>query len=211
MAATAAVRFAFDEITHRYTVNGEQIPSVTQILRESGLVDYSGIPEATLHYAAERSVAAHLACHYYDQNDLDPDSLDPVILPYVAAWRQFREDCPLEILASEQSYLGNLDGLQFGMTLDRLVQFKYHPSTETILDIKCTAAIHRWNAVQLAGYAIGLASGKPAKRLARYARLIIHLRKDASYDLHPCEDSNDGEVFAAALRIAHWKMANTRD
>lgn len=213
MAAPAAVRFAFDEVTHRYTVDGQTIPSVTQVLRAAGLVDYGDIPEPVLKYAAERSVAVHLACEYFDQDDLDPDSLDPEVMPYVAAWRSFRLRYPGDILACEQRHLGNLNGFHYGMTLDRLVNFVTHKRERlAILDIKCTRKIHPWNGVQLAGYAIGMTtSGTVAKRLSHYRRLLVQLKPDATYQLHECEDANDGEVFAAALRIAHWKISNRGD
>ena len=200
-----ATTVQFDPAIHRYTVDGREVPSVSQILRTAGLVGYDGIPEPILRRAAERGTAVHLACRYLDDDDLDPDSLDPELQPYVAAWHRFRMNThELEITQSEQMYVGELGGLQFGMTLDRLAKFGRQ---KTIIDIKCTSRIERHHAVQLAGYACGLEpSGSPAKRLGLYRRLVVQLRKDATYALHDCDDPQDGEIFAAALRIAWWKM-----
>ena len=132
-----AAALTFDPIRHAYAVDGVPVLSVTQILKAAGLVDYDGIPEHVLRYAAERGTAVHTACEYYDQDDLDPDTLDPQLAPYVAAWMQFRKQHPFKIMASERMYLGQFDGLRFGMTLDRLADMQ----GSTILYIKCTSRI----------------------------------------------------------------------
>ena len=207
---SSVTALTFDRAHHRYEADGVLVPSVTQILRAAGLVDsYDGIPDHILQFAADRSTAVHLACCYYDDNDLDPDSLDVQLQPYVAAWRRFRLDYPGVILASEQMYLGQLADLQFGMTLDRLI--KFGNGKTAILDIKCTREIYRHHAVQLAGYACGLESvGTPATRLFLYRRLIVQLKPNATYQLHECTDPSDGDIFAAALQIAHWKLGISR-
>ena len=210
---SSVTALTFDRAHHRYEADGVLVPSVTQILRAAGLVDsYDGIPDHILQFAADRSIAVHQASVYYDDNDLDPDSLCLEVAKYVAAWRRFRLEHEFKILASEQMHLGKLNGLQFGMTLDRLIQFAGSNGSgkTTILDIKCTREIHRHHAVQLAGYACGLESvGTPTTRLLLYRRLIVQLKPNATYQLHECTDPSDGDIFAAALQIAHWKMQNS--
>lgn len=206
MATPAAVRFDFDPATHRYTVDGQPIPSVSQVLRAAGLVDYDGIPPDVLAYAAERGTAVHLACQYYDEGDLDPATLDPHLAPYVAAWRKFREDHDFRILASERMYLGNLRGMQYGLTVDRLLEIG---GVVCVLDIKTSRDIHPWHAIQLAGYAIGISGFAPKSALSierGLRRIIVQLRPGGTYQLHSCQNQSDGEVFAAALRIAYWKL-----
>lgn len=204
MTVPATTRFEFNETLHKYTVDGVEVPSVTQILSSAGLVDYAGISQETLRYAAERGTAVHLACQFYDEEDLDPESLDLQVAKYVAAWRQFRLKHDFEILGSEQMHLGELNGLQFGMTIDRLIEWR---GRRAILDIKCSSRIHRWCGVQTAGYAIGLEShGTAAQRLSLYRRLIVQLKPNCTYELYDCEDTEDGEIFAAALAISHWKL-----
>ena len=102
----------FDPSTHVYTVNGRVVPSVTQVLREAGLVDPSIYPPG----AAERGTAVHLACQLHDENDLDESSLDPVIIPYLNAWKLFVSQNRFRATAIEQRicslthcYAGTLD------------------------------------------------------------------------------------------------------
>ena len=200
---TAAINFQFTEATHEYTVDGIRVPSVTQILESAGLVDYRGIPPETLRYAAERGTAVHLASVYYDQEDLDPDSLDPQVAKYLAAWRKFRLEHEFQVLESEQMHLGELNDLQFGMTVDRVVKID---GRLAILDLKCSSKVYDWCGVQTAGYAIGLGNGTLDARLAVYRRLVVQLKPDCTYRLYEYSGPMDGEIFAAALRIAHWKM-----
>ena len=204
---TAAINFRFNETNHEYTVGGVRVPSVTQILESAGLVDYRGIPAETLRYAADRGTAVHLASVYYDEEDLDPDSLDFEVAKYLAAWRRFRQEHNFQIIESEQRHLGELHGLQFGMTVDRVVKID---GRLAILDLKCSSKVYGWCGVQTAGYAIGLGNGTVAARLATYRRLVVQLKPDCTYRLHEYSGSMDGEIFAAALKIAHWKIDSNR-
>jgi len=49
----------FREQDHTYWLNGQRVWSVTQILEESGVVDYSVIPPATRNMALKRGSAVH--------------------------------------------------------------------------------------------------------------------------------------------------------
>ena len=71
MTSATAERFTFDPIEHIYRFDGQRVPSVTQILEP--LIDYSGVPNGVLQYAADRGTAVHLATEFYDDGDLDED------------------------------------------------------------------------------------------------------------------------------------------
>ena len=200
-------RFTFDPTTHVYQVDGVRVPSVSEILRSAGLVDYAGIPQDVLEYAASRGTAVHLATCFYDQGDLDRDSLDEQVAPYVTAWMKFREEHPFQILETEQMHLGILGGLRFGMTVDRLITLSVPVSNRTILDIKCTREIHRHHGVQLAGYEVGIKSNLAPGDRSEWRRAVVQLKPDCTYKFHEFSDVRDREVFAAALEICHWKMA----
>lgn len=200
-----AVNFHLDEPTHTYTVNGVRVPSVTQILEELGIIDYRGVPPEMLKHAKDRGVAAHLACQYYDEDDLDGESLDPQITPYVAGWHKFRQEHHFRIIEIEQIHLGEVYGRRYGMKIDRLVDWAGQP---TIIEIKCSSKIHRWYGAQTAAYAIGLGTKpgtKPEQSLAGFRRTVVHLKPNATYSLHEYDDPRDGVTFEYALYIAYWK------
>lgn len=87
----------FDREGHRYTLNGRSLESVTQILQAEGFIDTTFYDD----FSRERGALVHLACHYDDTKELDDDSLDEVIVPYVAAWRSFKAESGFIVERSE--------------------------------------------------------------------------------------------------------------
>jgi len=76
----------FDEATHTYTVDGKEIPGVTDILKTLGLSkDYTGIDP----FYRDRGKAFHLAAEYYFKGTLDESTLDTVIVPYFDDFRKW--------------------------------------------------------------------------------------------------------------------------
>jgi len=82
----------FDEPSHTYTLDGERLPSVTQILQRAGAIDFDHIPPTIREQALARGTAVHRAVHYFNENDLDVDDFRSSFLeywPYLAAWIKF--------------------------------------------------------------------------------------------------------------------------
>lgn len=89
MSVQVEQKIQFNEELHEYRVNGVVMPSVTTILRLSGLADFSAIPEQSREYVLLRGKATHRACHYMLEGDLDESTLDPEIQPRVEALKAF--------------------------------------------------------------------------------------------------------------------------
>ncbi|MFA5409739.1 MAG: hypothetical protein WC343_13290 [Bacilli bacterium] len=87
----------FDEESHTYRYEGVKLPSVTGILKAEGFIDARFYDE----FSRQRGTAAHLACHYDDLGILDESTIDPVILPYLSAWRKFRAESGFVVTVSE--------------------------------------------------------------------------------------------------------------
>jgi len=66
-----AARREFREQDHSYWLNGQRVWSVTQILEESGVVDYSVIPPATRNMALKRGSAVHHLTYLDDMGGVD--------------------------------------------------------------------------------------------------------------------------------------------
>lgn len=75
----------FEPEGHKY---GNGLESVTGILKAEGFIDTSFYDD----WSRDRGSMVHLATAYDDRNELDEESLDPVILPYLEAWRKFRKE-----------------------------------------------------------------------------------------------------------------------
>ena len=76
--------FTFDPEGHVYTVNGVALPSVTSVLP----YNYRGNNEA----AMLKGTYVHDMCRLYLLNNLDEDNLDPVLVPYLDAFKKFLND-----------------------------------------------------------------------------------------------------------------------
>ena len=92
-------QLTFEEEGHRYTLDGRQVPSVTQILKP--LDCFENVPPDLLERARELGSHVHLACHLDNRGDLDEESLDQEIWPYLTQYRRFRADCGWKLFASE--------------------------------------------------------------------------------------------------------------
>jgi hypothetical protein len=93
----------FDPVPHTYTLAGERLPSVTQVLQASGIVDFSHVPQPILLAARDRGSAVHQAVHYYNEDDINLDAFRdefPEYWPYLAAWIAFREQSGFEVATS---------------------------------------------------------------------------------------------------------------
>jgi hypothetical protein len=116
----------FDHAAHRYALEGVIVPSVTQILKASGLIDFSGIPVGTLNAALERGTVVHEAIHFFNDGDLDLDQFRedfPAYVGYLEGWLSFcdqrhfvpvlnehRVASPRHLVAGTLDSLGLLDG-----------------------------------------------------------------------------------------------------
>ncbi len=82
-AAPSPSALEFDRGTHRYTLNGVVVPSVTQVLRCTGYIRFDGVPEHVLETARERGRRVHQALHFLAEGDLDPSTVDELDRGYM--------------------------------------------------------------------------------------------------------------------------------
>ena len=178
----------FDETTHIYTVDGEQYPSVTQILLAEGFIDSTWFTE----WSRQRGKFAHLCTHLDDTGELDEDSVDPALAPYLEAYRRFKRESGFIVSGSEVQMVNT--GYRFAGTLDKIGTFK--DATCAIIDLE-TGSHQPAKAIQTAAYEI--LKGSPYKRFA------LQLKDDGSYKLHQFIDRQDKQIFLSALAIYHYK------
>ncbi len=192
--ATSPV-LTFDEPKHEYRVNGVVVPSVTQILEDVGIVDFSHIPPATRAMAMERGRLVHLATQLDDEGDLQEATLDPELLPYVQAWRNARRGLEMGESFTLIEWRGHHAQFGYAGTLDRLYG-------SLLIDIKTNDAPD-WTRIQLAAYA-ALVTDKPMT----LTRLAVELHRDETYRVaeYPARKwQADFNVFLAALTVYREK------
>jgi hypothetical protein len=188
----------FDRDEHRYWLepSGEPLPSVTQVLKESGLIDYSMIPQDVLNHAARRGTAVHRTLELLDVEMLERSHVDPEIEPYVAAYEAFVRDTGFTPARIECRMWHPV--YRYAGTFDR--DGVFGDGSLTILDFK-SGLVMEAHALQLAAYAAFL----PEPR--KYRRIALGLGADGKYRVHeyPAKEfQSDLGVFLAALACAKW-------
>lgn len=139
----------FDPKTHTYTLNGEILPSVSQIANQ-GAKFYGNAKEAM-----DRGTRIHEATAYLDSLGLSILDVDDDIHGYVRAWQNFllRTNAKVKLvetlLWSEQH--------KFAGTMDRFLEIE---GKGYVVDLKSGSPAN-WHPWQLAGYSIALAERQP--------------------------------------------------
>lgn len=182
--------FTFDPIEHKYYLDGVEIPSVTQILREAGLVQHlNGFQEAVY-----RGLHVHTACEWLDLNDLDWRTVHESYTGYVRAYEWFKQETGFTPELIE--YQAYHPVYRYAGTLDRRGVVDGYSA---LIDIK-TGAPQPWWPLQLAGYQLlGGEDWKDDQRLA------VQLNEDGTYRIHRYFEQSDTQAFLAALTMTHWK------
>lgn len=168
------------------------LPRVTEVIKEAGLIDTTWMTSE----GAERGTFVHTACTYWDEGDLNEETLDPALRGYVQAWIRYREESDVKtwewIECPQQDALGLYRG-----TPDRICVSE----PKTLLDIK-TGQYHASHRVQTAAYVGMLADG------FAYRRMCVYLSNDGRYSVREFpkkEYADDLKAFHAALSIWYYK------
>lgn len=189
------VRPEFEDERHLYFINGQNIPSVSKLMRPLTDLVYGPIDKEILKAAQQFGTAVHACTEYYDEGVLDWDSVDPEWLPYVNAYLKWREDTNPKILRVED----RLGCIKYAGTLDRICEIN---GQKWVVDLKTTSAIHPHVGIQLAAY-VALAEKFYG---GTYRRAALQLRGDGTYKVYEFSSYKDETCFNALLGIYHWKV-----
>ena len=178
----------FDPATHTYSMDGRPVPSVTQVLKETGFIDTSHYPPG----AAERGAAVHEMLALSDCQRLDLSSIGEDLAGYLLAWTRFRLAMHLNwpcmrIETPEYGIAG------YAGTPDRVLHERM-----LVLDIK-SGDIEWWVKYQLAGY-VALVDGGAYG----WHGMAVAVRADGTYTTK-CYDGAEiaaaKQVFRSALSV----------
>lgn len=183
---------------HLYELNGEQVPSVSEIARFVSREVYGNIEQYTLDNASSRGTAVHKSTEVLDKyNEVE---CEPSIEPYIRAYIKFRKDYGIkEYVAIEKSLAS--ENMRFAGTIDRIATitkefsntFKAQTKRDishligklAIIDIKSSAIVQKVLApIQLNGYEKLVTENKIGEV---GLLLILHLNKEEKYKIHDFE------------------------
>lgn len=198
------IDFSFDPEGHVYKLNGEVIPSCSEILREAGAVDYSHVPGAVLDRAADFGTKVHRLLELEDKGILDQATVDPLIAPVLEAWRKFKADQKVEFFQDwiERPTFHGL--FRYGVTPDRVGLVDRKP---VCIEIKTTSTIT--NAVALQTVAQKMAYEDITKK-AVVKRMAVQLKQDGRYKVYEFKEPGDQFVWIGAVNLWWWKKKNNQ-
>ncbi|MFA5376796.1 MAG: hypothetical protein WC455_13690 [Dehalococcoidia bacterium] len=187
----------FDEPTHTYTVNGEEMPSVTTILADVGITRKDKYPM----FAATRGKDIHKLIQLFDENDLDMGSLDDNQFNHLTRWQMAltalgieKPDHELIVFHPTMGYAGTVDAV--------------HRDTATLIEIK-SGNKERWHPIQPVAYKMAYEAyfGEEIKRI-----VLVYTKAEVKDYLKVIDNADDlGLVFAAAVEISRWKNETRRN
>lgn len=158
---------------HKYTLDGREVPSVSELCRFLSREIYGEVVQWRLDQAADRGSAVHKLCEaldLYGKADV-PDDL----LPYLQAYLAFRREHQVTWTAVEKPLYHKTD--RYAGTLDRIGTVDGQPA---IVDLKTSYRVQKPLALaQLNLYRRMAEQDSPQE----YSLYILHLRKDGTYRL----------------------------
>lgn len=180
----------FDTIAHSYELNGKRMAHVTGVLVDAGLVDTKWFTD----WARDRGSAVHKAIQLYEEDDLDEETVDENVRPFLNAYYKFKAEYQwisieneVQVWSERHEYAGTLDS--FGRA----------SGTRAIVDYK-TGQLSPVVGIQLSGYALALAE---CRGIVCTKLLGVRLVGDGTYKIQQYQ--LDPTTFYAALNISRWK------
>lgn len=188
----------FDEQTHTYLVDGQEVPSVTTILQPLSNRAYKQVNPSVLEYARNRGTAVHEALEVYDLGgDLE---VVPETAPYIRAYLEWESIYKPKWIGVEQivynelgKYIGTLD--RIGRLYDgrlAIVDIKTsNPSKEALVSVCCQTAAY--------GMAYATELDKATDFYLDIKRYGLFLKPDGSFRFQDCEEYENKHGFGGAL------------
>ena len=185
-------RLSFEEEGHRYLLDGEPVPSVTNVLSRFWQHDNTE--------AMQRGTKVHEYAEVYDLGDhAAPMEYQPYCKAYVAFREEGRwEPVQVELPVASSTY-------RYAGTLDRV--FKLPSGEHVLLEIK-SGATHPTHVLQLAAYQQALSEWNPNVALEIERACVLYLLPSGRYGVvsHGPRELEAGlDAFLTALRLHVWE------
>lgn len=191
---------SFQEENHEYVVDGEVMPSVSEIIRFISREVYGEVTQYVLDNAADRGTRVHKATQMLDVvHDVE---CDEDIVPYVQAYASFIREHKPKWEKIEFSFYN--PHCKYCGTVDRYGDLD---GKKTLVDIKTSSALQKvLYGAQLNLYRMGLeANGFEVERM-----VILHLTKDGKAKIVEIEKNDDVAMACVTLHNALKKKPRKR-
>lgn len=181
----------FNELDHTYHLNGKLLKSVTQLLTEFGISDYSSVPDRYLIPACEFGKYVHECCEFIDlgvENEIQEN-----VKPWINQWVKFKKDYKINEFELIEEMLYSKWG--FAGTFDRF-------NGNALIDIK-TCSYKPAHEIQTALYKILIEENHSKLKVKK--RITVHLNEN-SYKVVEHKDKSAITVAKSILTINNYKI-----
>lgn len=195
----------FDATTHAYyDPEGRFVPSVTQVLKLTGLSNYDFVKKEVLEAKAELGTEVHSLTVLHDKyGSLDPTWVSERAVPHFAAYEKFVHEKHFEPdpAWTERSIIATIYGMKVGVTPDRFGKLAEVP---TVLELKCVESpLDSWG-FQTAIQEMAIFK---TQHCGRAQRMALQLTKSGKYKLDPHTDhAGDASAAIAALTVVYARI-----
>ncbi|MEA3432371.1 MAG: PD-(D/E)XK nuclease family protein [candidate division WOR-3 bacterium] len=190
----------FNEADHSYTIDGQPLKSVTQLLQDYELSPkYYGNAQA----AAKRGKYVHKAIELYLRNNLDEDSLSPPLIPYFRSFKDFWEKQEADTWESEEMVGSLLWGL--AGTIDWYGNLN---EEITIIDFKTGKKVYDSAWLQLGLYKHLLEQGS---EVYKYKTKVLHITPQKTEIVEDNDPERTKKVVEAILTLENHKRRKQED
>lgn len=189
----------FDEVEHRYFLNGEERTGITRVFRDLNLVDTSWFTDEMREFGVLR----HFVTELDDIGDLHEPSVDPRLIPTLHGWREWRRRkrfIPTHVEVRVYSDFG------YATIIDRVGHFEDRPKETVLINLKGPAKLPSYGP-QLAAETRAFEE-RTGVTVAR--RLSVHISRDGETKDHEHTDHNDLSTWIAMLSVWRWRERNLR-
>ena len=193
----------FEAKGHIYRdLNGNILPSVTQIIKPITDQYYQKIDRALLREAARVGTAVHKAIEKRIAGKLDESTLDAAVRPYIAAFDEWGAKYTPSIMVPEMK----LACATFSGTMDCLC---YIDHDWWVIDWKTTQDLLPSVGLQTAAYAMLTSAWMEQKgcTVRTMRRGALQLKEDGTYCFKEYTDPEDFEIFNHLLAVKRWMMS----
>ncbi len=194
-----------------YRINGERVPSVTEILRIAGLNDFSMIDPEVLEKARLRGLYIADYIDEIEQGLILPDEQPEDHKERIAAYRSWKEEVGFHTLSNECLVLSTEFGFAGTFDLYGIPARGKFQGKRCLIDVKASYSLSPTTGVQLAGYQLAMVEQPdvPVDVI-----LALHLqpegRSKKGYQFKPYDYQQELPVFLAALAITKWKLEHKK-
>lgn len=198
----------FDPERHEYRLDGELVPSVTQVLHHCGMLPNYNVLDP---FYRDRGVAVHAAIHLDLRGELDEESVDEEVAPYLDRFRHWAAEVQLRPIWIEGALACPV--------------YRYAGTPDCLGESKRGLLLPDWKAGQFEpGHRVQVAGGyfPLLERAAmdgllpltvaelRKARMcVLPLTKDLPTPTW-VEHDNHRDLFRSALAVSRWRAEHMR-